>query len=142
VVAWLALVSGCFAVLGGAATVLVRPSLQSAAMLAGGVAAIVTAWGLRKRLEWARQGIMAVCVYAAASGFVSAAMVRQNMERQLSSRLGQGTAGQIPKEQLDEIADRVKPIAMASAVVFAIIDGLILLKMRSPGVREEFDAAD
>ena len=141
VVAWLALLSGCFAVFTGAVGVFVRQSLYPAVTLLGGIAAIVPAWGLRWRREWARRGIIAVCAYAALTGLVGAATLRQTMERQLAARLGRGQAAQIPREQLDAIAGRMQSFVTVSAIVFAMLDGLIILKMTSKSVREEFDAA-
>lgn len=111
VVGWLGILSGAAITFNAATTILlVHASLGLVAALVGGVLATIAGAGLNQREEWARQGFIFVQAY----GILGA---------------------------LIEVARGPLRIGTVVGLVAGLaINGWIIARLRSPGVRAEFEA--
>ncbi len=134
VMAWLGIVSGALTALGTCFAVVTHPTFAMLIGFLSGVATLATSLGLRLRKEWARLGFIFVLAYSTLMGFVGAARIRMPDLSQF------GAAGGIGQEQADAFTPTLRATALAGAVVVALLNVLILLKLTSRPVREEFGA--
>ena len=139
VIAWLGIVSGGSGVLVFAIVLVVEPGFQTALGLLGSIAGLATSIGLWKRLEWARQGFMAVLAYSSLVSLVSA--VRFRVPQLASVDPGAAAATGISQAQVDALASVVHTGLLIVTGVVTLFNVLIILKLRTPRVREEFGAA-
>jgi hypothetical protein len=135
VIAVFGMISGCLALFGGGAVAMMQPSLQTVGMAAGGVMAVAAAWGLLKRKNWARLSFIGVQALAIAQAFYRIAVI----PRDLSARM---TAMGLTAEDVRASVATARSAALVFAVIFTIINGLIIAKLCSPRVREEFEEQD
>ena len=142
VVAWLAIVSGMMTTLYSALGTIAgaRPMLLGS--LVGGLAAIVTGVGLRRRREWARRAFLVVLAYASLSSFAAVPLVRYRLERQLASGPRGAPPPPITHEQVNQVAANLASIQLFWAVAFTLVGGLFFWRLCTRAVREEFDAGD
>ena len=135
-IAVLGILSGGFGVLAFGRLVLLHPALSNVAGLVGALAATAAAVGLWKRQDWARQGFIWVLAYCTIMGSVRVLRVPRPAlivaEGGASSQLSQG--------QLDLGAITVWIITFTTVGIVALINLLIIVKLRSEKVRREFNA--
>lgn len=108
------MVSSSFGVLAGIALLFIAPEVRSVAIVAGGIAGFLASRGLLKRRNWARLSYIGVMGLAIAKGVIKVIV--------------------IPVE--------FRGMALMGAAAVALINGLIIAKLCSGEVREEFEAAD
>ncbi len=130
IIAWIGIVSGVLGTIASGMVALSAPDLATILWLASAVAGLVTSIGLLVRREWARRGLIAVLGYTVAMGFLQVIIVP------LPAQL----AGQVPDDVLQEARAGVRAAMLASALVFGAINGLIIAKLCTRRVREEFDS--
>lgn len=119
VIAWLGIISGILATLGGLMMLAVTPGMRPVVTLAGGVMALAAAIGLRRRRNWARLGFIAVLALSVVNGLINAFRVSG-----------------VP----DINAAEVRNYYLAWVLGFGVINGLIIAKLCTARVRAEFDA--
>jgi uncharacterized membrane protein HdeD (DUF308 family) len=113
VIAWLGILSGIGTVSSGALMLAAVPGLRGFGWLTGGVLALITALGLRRRREWARRSYIGVQLFNCANFFVH--------------MRGTPTA--------------VRGGLLVMAIGYTAINGIIIAYLCSRKVREEFEAA-
>ncbi len=113
VVAWLAILSGASLTLSSASTIFFeRPTVGSVAALVGGVSAMIAGAGLNQREEWARRGFIFVLVYGILAPLVEA------------------------------LGGHMRITAAVGFLMALVINGWLIDKLTSPGIRAEFDDQD
>jgi len=132
--AWLGIISGALTALGTCFAVVTHPSVPMLIGFLSGVATLATSLGLRQRKEWGRLGFIGVISYSTLMGFVGAARIRMPELSQF------GATGGIGQEQVDALMPMLRATALVGAVVVALFNALIILKLSSRAVREEFGA--
>jgi len=113
VIAWLAILSGAYVTfVAVTAMFLGHPTLRLAATLAGSLLTMIAGAGLNQREEWARQGFVLVQALSLLNLLVDVAATRASF----GSILG---------------------------LIFGLaINGWIIVKLRSPAVRAEFEESE
>ncbi len=109
--------------------------LASAVMLATGI-------GLLRRREWARVAtiwVLAVGVLSAFAGLFTRPFTLPPSA--LPASLPDSTRALI-EGQMNQAAQGMHVAALLGALVLAAVNGLVILKLASAGVREEFETAD
>ena len=139
VIAWLGILSGGSGVLVFGIFLVVQPGFQTCLGLLGAMAGLATSIGLWKRREWARKGFMAVLAYSSLVSLVSA--VRFRVPQLASVDPGAAAATGISQAQVDALASVVHTGLLIVTGVVTLFNVLIILKLRTPRVREEFGAA-
>jgi hypothetical protein len=138
IMAWLGILSGGFGVLAFVVFLVVQPAFTSAVGFLSSGAALVTALGLRARREWARQGFIAFLAYSSLMAIVGA--LRWHVPQLTDFKVPPGTAAPaITQAQLDALAASARGPLLVMAGIGTVINLLIILKLRSRRVREEFD---
>jgi hypothetical protein len=132
--AWLGIISGALTAVGTCFAVVTHPTLPMLVGFLSGVATLATSLGLRQRKEWARIGFIGVIAYSTLMGFVGAARIRMPELSQF------GATGGIGQEQVDALMPTLRATALVGAIVVALFNVLIILKLSSRTVREEFGA--
>jgi hypothetical protein len=133
IIAWLGIVSGCFATLSGVLIVRESPHLSSFGILAGGIMAVVAGLGLRRRRNWARLSFIAVQALAIVQSFARLVSQPAIIERQLSS-------SGVSAADAKAAAATLPTMFLVMTLAFSLINALIIAKLCSRRVREEFEA--
>lgn len=136
VIAWFGIVSGCMATLGGVVLMAAGPAgIRSGGILASGVMGLAAALGLRRRRHWARLSFIGVQALTIAQSLITVVSSQSRMMEQL-------IASGLPAEEARSLAATARNTSLVFALVFAVINGLIIAKLCSPEVRQEFDEAE
>jgi len=137
-IAWLGILSGGSGVLAFGIFMVVQPSFQFVLGLLGAIAGLATAIGMWKRREWARQGFIVVLAYSSVMGLISAVRFRA---LQLSTVVPAGAEPTgMTQAQLDALTTTMRTGLLIVTGVVTLINVLIILKLRTQRVREEFGA--
>jgi hypothetical protein len=138
--AWFGIVSGALATLGFCSFLLSQPGIAAVVGFLSGAATLATSVGLRKRREWARLGFIGILGYSIAMSFVGVWSLRMPNLSEMAAAGGAPPPG-ISQEQLDALASAMRPAALVGALVVGFINALIIAKLCTRRVREEFGAA-
>ena len=135
VIAAFGILGGCFATFGGLMMLAMQPSLTAVSVLVGGVFGLVAAFALRRRRNWARLSFIGVQAYAILGSIVN--VIRQ--PAQIAARL---TSTGMSAEDARAAASASRTPMMVVALIFGVINILIIAKLCSRDVRAEFDALE
>ncbi len=134
-IAVLGILSGGSGVLVFALFAVMHPSLQNLVGLVSCIAALATAIGLWRRREWARQGFIWVLAYSTVMGFVGVLRSPRAAEIFEASRVH----ADLSQAELNFMTNSMRIVALVMSSIVALINLLIILKLRSRKVRREFD---
>ena len=121
--------SGCMTLLSAFTSA--APWSFTAAWVAGGLIAIAASVGLVRRMEWARRSFLGVQVFAIATALYRFAVLPSVLMR----------ASGDPSGVTREWAGNMRGAMLPYTIVFIVINLLVIAKLTSRGVLEEFDAA-
>jgi len=137
--AWLGIVSGALTTLGSCPFLLSRPSIAAVVGFLSGAATLATSIGLKQRREWARLGFIGILGYSIAMGFGGAWRLRMPSLSEIAAAGGAPPPG-ISQEQLDALASSMRPAVLVGALLVGLINALIIARLCTRRVREEFGA--
>lgn len=135
VIAWLGIGSGCMATLGGVMMVLANGNLTAFGLLAGGIMGLIASVGLLRRRNWARLSFIGVQAYAILNGFANVVSQPAVVATRLSS-------SGLSADDASAALASARSAMLVAAVVFTLINGLVIAKLCSRRVRAEFEAAE
>jgi len=134
VLAWFGIIGGAFGTLVGLGILAFSPTLTALWILLGAVAGLICSLGLRQRRNWARLSFIGVQVYGILNVVVTA--VRGPVPAGALRDAGVSAA------QAREVMSMMRGAALAGYAVYVLINLLIIAKLCSRQIREEFGVAD
>ena len=138
VIAWLGILSGGSGVLACGIFIAIQPSFQFVVGLLSALAGLATAIGMWNRREWARQGFILVLAYSSVMGLIATVRFRAPQLSTMVPAGGQPPA--ITQAQVDALTSTMRVGLLIVTGVVTLINVLIILKLRTQRIREEFGA--
>lgn len=108
---------------------------------AGSALTLATGIGLKRRREWARLAFIWVLAGSSLYGFVNLFLQRAAFGHAAASA-PTGAAGDQLRAQMDAMGPGLAIMALMGALLFAVVNAVIIARLCSAKVRAEFDTDD
>lgn len=115
--------------------VLANGNLTAFGLLAGGIMGLIASVGLLRRRNWARLSFIGVQAYAILNGFANVVSQPAVVATRLS-------ASGLSADDASAALASARSAMLVAAVVFTLINALVIAKLCSRRVRDEFEAAE